>query len=261
MRTRTPILSVQAQVAGAVGVFAALAAFAMTTAAGEAPAVAAPVTAPVAAPAVPGAKAAPIVGLAPASHNFGGHQVGTTSPTQTFTVTNTGNAPYAITAVTIGGTNAGDFIKSDDTCTGTSVPGPAGSCTVKVAFKPTTGGPRSGTLTVTDQVGPEHIRVAKLYGSGSQSGPTPSMTPSPSGSPSPSPSTTPSPSTSPSPSTTASPSATASVTPSAPVTTPPTPELPVTGGGPLVPTLLGLAGFLVVTGFALRRLSKARKAA
>ncbi|WP_412542226.1 choice-of-anchor D domain-containing protein [Longispora sp. K20-0274] len=258
MRTSNPILSAPGRVAGAVGVLAALAAFAMTTgtAQAEIPAVApaAPeaLAAP-AAPAGPGApgagqadarvKAAPIVHLNPTSHNFGSLAVGSTSPTQTFTVTNTGNAPYAITHVTIGGTNAGDFVMSADMCTGTSVPGPAGSCTVKVAFKPTTGGPRTGTLTVTDQVGPEHVRVATLQGTGS-------VTTTHSPSPSPSPSTTPSPSASPS----------SSVTPSAPVTTPPTkPELPVTGGGPLVPALVGTAGLLLITGFALRRLTRARR--
>ncbi|GIG60641.1 hypothetical protein Lfu02_50130 [Longispora fulva] len=252
MRTRTSILSTPATVAGTVGLLAALVAFAVTTgtAQAEAPVESAPqAAAPVAAApielAAPGVRAAPIVALNPTSKDFGGQAIGTTSATQTFTVTNTGNAPYNITAVTIGGTNAGDFLMSDDMCTGMSVPGPAGSCTVKVAFKPTAGGPRTGTLTVTDQSPAEHIRTATLKGWGKVK-----MTHSPS----PSPSSSPSPSPSPSPSVTAS--------PSAPVSTPPTtPELPVTGGGPLVPTLLGVAGFLLVTGFALRRLTKARKAA
>ena len=46
---------------------------------------------------------------------------GTTSPAQTETVTNSGTENLAIATVTVVGTNAGDFAKTADTCTGSTV--------------------------------------------------------------------------------------------------------------------------------------------
>ncbi|MGA3327934.1 MAG: choice-of-anchor D domain-containing protein [Terriglobia bacterium] len=89
------------------------------------------------------------------SYGFSNQLLNTTSTTVlTETVTNTGAVlnltfPSMPSGVTIGGTNAGDFAKSVDTCTGASV-APNGTCTVKVTFTPTATGSRSASLIFTD---------------------------------------------------------------------------------------------------------------
>jgi hypothetical protein len=75
--------------------------------------------------------------------------ISTTSTVQTETVTNTGTANLTISTVTLGGTNASDFAKSADTCTGATVT-PSHTCTVSVTFTPAATGTRNATLTFTD---------------------------------------------------------------------------------------------------------------
>ena len=64
-------------------------------------------------------------------------------------MTNTGTANLTISTVTVGGTNASDFAKSGDSCTGATVI-PNGTCTVSVAFTPSATGSRSASLNFTD---------------------------------------------------------------------------------------------------------------
>jgi len=87
--------------------------------------------------------------LSAPSLSFTNQPISTTSTAQTETVTNTGTINLTITSATIGGTNASDFAKSADTCTGATV-APNGTCTVSVTFTPAATGARSGTLTFTD---------------------------------------------------------------------------------------------------------------
>jgi sugar lactone lactonase YvrE len=94
----------------------------------------------------------PLVTLSATSLAFGPQNVGTTSAPQTATVTNTGGGNLTISTVAIGGTNAGDFATSNDTCTGATV-APNGTCSVSVTFKPMATGPLTGTLTFTDNSG------------------------------------------------------------------------------------------------------------
>src|SRR5205085_2395766 len=71
------------------------------------------------------------------------------STAQTVTVTNSGNANLVINAggASIGGANAGDFSKSADTCSGTTVA--AGSnCTVSIRFTPGAAGARTASLSI-----------------------------------------------------------------------------------------------------------------
>jgi len=89
--------------------------------------------------------AALIVNLSASSLNFASQTTGTTSTAQTETITNTGTGNLAISTVSIGGTNPGDFASSADTCTGASV-APNGSCAVSVTFTPATTGNRSASL-------------------------------------------------------------------------------------------------------------------
>jgi hypothetical protein len=95
-----------------------------------------------------GAGTAPLVSFSPgAGLSFGGHSLGTASTALTETVTNRGAANLTISTVTIGSTNAGDFTKGADKCTGATLL-PKGTCTVSVTFTPSALGVRAGTLNI-----------------------------------------------------------------------------------------------------------------
>jgi hypothetical protein len=80
----------------------------------------------------------------PASLEFNAIQlIGTTSPVQPVLLVNYGTLALSITSINV----SGDFIQSH-TC-GSSLAAGAG-CTIYVAFRPSQGGTRSGTLSVTD---------------------------------------------------------------------------------------------------------------
>ena len=86
-------------------------------------------------------------GLAAASLTFTNQLVNTTSAAQTLTVSNSNSTALSITGITITGANGGDFSETN-TC-GTSLAAGA-NCTISVSFKPTAGGTRTGTISVTE---------------------------------------------------------------------------------------------------------------
>jgi hypothetical protein len=91
--------------------------------------------------------APPGVSLAPFSTiAFPATGVGITAPARLVTLTNNGGAPLAVQDIAI----TGDFaiVPGSNTC-GSIVP-VSTACTMQVGFTPTTGGPRTGTLAVTD---------------------------------------------------------------------------------------------------------------
>jgi len=85
----------------------------------------------------------PILNANPGSLSFASTVVGSTSASQNVTITNTGTASASVSGVS---SNSGDFTVTSNNCTTLAV---NASCTVGVAFKPSTGGARSGTLTVS----------------------------------------------------------------------------------------------------------------
>lgn len=92
------------------------------------------------------ASSVPGASLSPASLSYSNTLVGSTSASQAAILTSNGTGPLTVSSVTA----SGDF-----TVTSTS-PSPCGTlavgatCTINVAFSPTTVGARSGTLTVVD---------------------------------------------------------------------------------------------------------------
>jgi N,N-dimethylformamidase beta subunit-like protein/ASPM-SPD-2-Hydin domain-containing protein/centrosomal CEP192-like protein/HYDIN/CFA65/VesB family protein len=104
----------------------------------------------------------------PSSLSFGNQGTGTTSAAQTVTVTNSGGASLHVTSVTLTGTNAGDFAKSADTCTGQAIAAGA-TCTVSVTFKPTATGARTASLAFADDA-PSSPQTVALSGTGIQIG-------------------------------------------------------------------------------------------
>ena len=85
--------------------------------------------------------------------------VGTTSLPKTEKVTNTGTATLHISSITI----SGDFAISSNTCGPTLAVGAI--CKVKVVFKPTQIGTRTGSLTFTDDAS-NSPQVVPLKGTG-----------------------------------------------------------------------------------------------
>ena len=98
------------------------------------------------------------VELSDTSLSLGLQLVGTASPSQAVTLTNTGPITLTISSITA----SGDFLQRNN-C-GSSLP-PGESCTVNVAFAPTTKGQRTGALTVTDNA-PDSPQTVALTGTG-----------------------------------------------------------------------------------------------
>ena len=103
------------------------------------------------------AAAGPAVSLSPASLAFPAQLLGAGSTGQTVTLTNAGSASLAISSISA----SGDFPRPP--C-GTAVSAGA-DCTITVTFKPTAGGARTGSLTITDSAGNSPQSVA-LTGTG-----------------------------------------------------------------------------------------------
>ncbi len=91
--------------------------------------------------------AVPVASLSPTALAFANQPINTTSPAQQVTLSNTGNATLTITAVSITGSNPGDFAQTK-TC-GTTLAAGA-SCTISVTFRPTSPTARSASLSITD---------------------------------------------------------------------------------------------------------------
>ena len=103
------------------------------------------------------ATAAATIVLNPVTINFSSTLVGATSTAQNITISNTGNATSAITAISA----TGDFLITANTC-GNSLAASTG-CTAAITFKPSASGTRSGTLTVVDDAG---TQTTALTGTG-----------------------------------------------------------------------------------------------
>ncbi|HEX9334497.1 MAG TPA: choice-of-anchor D domain-containing protein, partial [Pseudonocardiaceae bacterium] len=99
----------------------------------------------------------PVLGTNPASLSFAGAVVGTTAAAQTVTVTNSGTASATVSNVAV----TGDFSQTNN-CATVAV---GASCAVTVTFKPTAGGSRTGTLTITSNANNSPTTVS-LGGSG-----------------------------------------------------------------------------------------------
>jgi sugar lactone lactonase YvrE len=89
--------------------------------------------------------------LTPATASFGSVNTGSTSAAQTFTLANAGSAALTITSVSVSGPNAAMFAVTAKTCGATLAAG--ASCTVTIAFSPTSAGNLTATLSVVDAVG------------------------------------------------------------------------------------------------------------
>ena len=105
--------------------------------------------------------------LSKTSLTFAPQTVGTISAPQTVTLTNTGTLTLTISSVAVTGTNASDY-RQINTCD-SSLPS-GGKCTITVTFAPTDRGPRTASVTITDNTAGSPQSIA-LSGTGFFSGP------------------------------------------------------------------------------------------
>jgi len=110
-----------------------------------------------------GTGTAPVVGLSATTLTFGSQTVGASSPAQTVTLSNTGNAGLSIAGLAVTGTNAGDFAQTN-TCANPVAAG--GNCTISVTFTPTASGSRTASVSISDNASGSPQMVA-LSGTGS----------------------------------------------------------------------------------------------
>ena len=89
--------------------------------------------------------------IAPRLVDFGSVPNGMSSTATTFTITNVGQAIATTPSVTVSGTDASSFVKSNDTCSSDLLPGEA--CTVDVTFSPLAVGPLSASLDASYSTG------------------------------------------------------------------------------------------------------------
>lgn len=90
-----------------------------------------------------GTAPAPVVTLSPPSLTFGDEPVGSATRALQVTLTNTGNGALSVTGIT----TSGDFVATNFCGSSVAV---GTSCNISVVFKPSAGGARDGTLTITD---------------------------------------------------------------------------------------------------------------
>lgn len=87
------------------------------------------------------------VQISPASLNFGGETIGSTSNVQNLTLENVGTTPLTFAGITA----STDFALASDTTCSVSTPVAGGaSCIIGVTFTPTRAGDITGTLVITD---------------------------------------------------------------------------------------------------------------
>ncbi len=93
------------------------------------------------------ATAVPSVSLSSSTLTFGSQTVGTASAAQTVTLTNTGSAMLTLSTLTLSGVSSAEFARTG-TCAASGSIAAGGTCTIVMAFTPSTVGARSATLTV-----------------------------------------------------------------------------------------------------------------
>ena len=123
-----------------------------------------------------GTGTAPAVTLGPASLSFASQPVGTTSAAQTTTLTNSGTAALAITAIAVAGANAGDFTQTTTCPLNPATLDVNATCTISVRFSPSASGPRSASVTIADNAA-NTPQALGLSGTGSSPAPAVTLTP------------------------------------------------------------------------------------
>lgn len=110
----------------------------------------------------------PATGSTPSSADhtdFGNALVAGGTVVRTFTITNLGTADLTLDGVSVTGTNAAEFFAS---APGTNTLAPQTSTTLSVTFSPAASGPKTATLTLTNNDGDESVFTFALAGFGNR---------------------------------------------------------------------------------------------
>jgi len=107
----------------------------------------------------------PDISVSPTSKNFGNVTVDSSSSPQTFTVSNVGSANLVVGTITLTGTNASEFSKQNDLCSGQTI-APGSPKTLQVVFSPTSTGAKSATLNIPSNDPDQPTVTVSLSGSG-----------------------------------------------------------------------------------------------
>ncbi len=119
--------------------------------------------------------ATPTIVFSPTSLTFSSETVGSTTAPQAITLTNTGSAALLVSSISVTGANPGDFPETN-TCPISPTPlAINGNCTISVKFQPSAAGPRSASVSISDNAASLTQTVA-LSGTGTAAGVT--LTPS-----------------------------------------------------------------------------------
>jgi len=112
--------------------------------------------------ALSGTGAVPIATLSVVSISFPNENIGSTSPSQQVTLTNTGLKTLLLSSIAVTGPNASSFGFLNNCGTYIAV---GASCTIHGHFAPTTGGPLNASITITDNAADSPQSIA-LSGTG-----------------------------------------------------------------------------------------------
>ncbi|MBI2860287.1 MAG: choice-of-anchor D domain-containing protein, partial [Chloroflexi bacterium] len=119
----------------------------------------------------------PDISVSPAAIDFGTVVVGTSSPAQTVTITNSGTANLTIGTANISGDSAAEFhIESDNASQQTLAP--SVNATIQIVFSPVSGGTKSATLSIPSNDPDQPTASVSLSGVGAIP-PAPPPAPSP----------------------------------------------------------------------------------
>ncbi len=129
--------------------------------------------------AVPALAAPSALQANPASFAYADQDIHSGPQGQQFDFGNSSGADVFVSAVAISGPDASQFTITSDGCSTTTVSDP-GSCAVRVDFTPTTPGPKSATLQLTDGVGATaDAALSGTVRTGALTASTPSFQPQP----------------------------------------------------------------------------------
>ncbi len=126
---------------------------------------------------VSGLALAPSIAFNPTSLSFSNQLIGTTSPEQTVTVSNTGTAALTINSIALTGTNPAEFELTNVNCPiAPAMLGVNSSCSVQATFAPLAVGTRTTNISFTDNAGGVTGSVQNVPLTGTASAPAPVTT-------------------------------------------------------------------------------------
>ena len=96
--------------------------------------------------------------------NFGKHRTGSTSAPVSYTLTNTGVEPLAISSVALSGAHPKDFAVAATDCLDAPV-SPGNKCVIRITFRPASAGTRTAGMVIADN-GPGSPYTIELVGIG-----------------------------------------------------------------------------------------------